>query len=48
MVRGLENFWGGLRGTHLVNLLVAARNVIFLGFYATCWEKFQVLKDAAR
>ena len=39
---------GGLRGTHLVNLLVAARHIIFLGFYSIVLQKFQVVKDAAR
>ena len=45
---GLKFFTGGLRGTHLVNLLVAARNIIFLGFYSIFLQKFQVVKDAAR
>jgi len=41
----LKFFAGGLRGTHLVNLLVAARNITFLGFYLIFLQKFQVVKD---
>jgi len=44
----LKFFAGGLRGTHLVNLLVAARNITFLGFYLIFLQKFQVVKDVTR
>ena len=39
---------GGLPGTHPVHLLVAAPNVIFLGFYSICQQNLLVVKYAAR